>query len=435
MSDKTKTEVQVETISADEMENLLGTPGADAVITPEEPAEGEKVKTFFQKEKVDMKFLDPNSPADPPEPTDPPADPPADPPTDGDPLADPPADPPADPANTESFDTIIAEELDEDGNPKPGRPALDKVGMAQLAQTLIDDKMILPFEDEEKKLEDYTMTDYKEIFKMNFDSHRQQIQADTPREFFESLPPELQSAAKYVLDGGDDLKGMFRALAASEESKAMTIDTEAGQERAARQFLQATNFGNEEEIQEQIDSWKDLDKLEAKAQQFKPKLDAMQDQIVQRQLQEQESKRAQREKQSQMYADSIYNTLAEGKIGDLKMNNKVQNMLYQGLIQPNYQSVQGQPTNLFGHLIEKHQYIEPNHGLIAEALWLLADPDGYRSEIAKGASNEAVADTARKLKIEQSNKVASGSGEPDAGGGKKPASPGLKREPKNFFKR
>jgi hypothetical protein len=152
-------------------------------------------------------------------------------------------------------------------------------------------------------------------------------------------------------------------------------------------------------------------------------------------LQEQESKRAQREKQSQMYADSIYNTLAEGKIGDLKMNNKVQNMLYQGLIQPNYQSVQGQPTNLFGHLIEKHQYIEPNHGLIAEALWLLADPDGYRSEIAKGASNEAVADTARKLKIEQSNKVASGSGEPDAGGGKKPASPGLKREPKNFFKR
>jgi hypothetical protein len=90
---------------------------------------------------------------------------------------------------------------------------------------------------------------------------------------------------------------------------------------------------------------------------------------------------------------------------------------------------------LFGHLIEKHQYVEPDHGLIAEALWLLTDPDSYRAEIAKGASNEAVADTARKLKIEQSNKVASGSAETDQGSGKKRSSGGLKREPKNFFKR
>ena len=419
---KTNTETQVETISVEEMENLLGSPGADSVMTPGEPKEGDnKVKTFFQKEKVDMKFLDPNAPADPPEPTDPPEDPAAV-------TEDPPVDP------IESFNSIIEEELDEEGKLKTGRPSLDKTGMAQLAQTLIDDKLILPFADEDKKLEDYTMDDYKELFKMNFDNQKKKIESETPREFFESLPPELQYAAKYVADGGNDLKGMFRALASSEESKAMTIDTESGQERAARQFLQATSFGNDEEIQEQIESWKDLDQLEDKAKQFKPKLDAMQDQIVQRQIVEQEGKRAQREHQSQQYADSVYNTLAEGKIGEIKMNNKVQNMLYQGLIQPNYQSISGQPTNLFGHLIEKHQYVEPNHGLIAEALWLLADPDGYRSEIAKGASNEAITETARKLKIEQSNKVASGSGELSTGGGKKPSA-GLKREPKNFFKR
>ena len=85
-------------------------------------------------------------------------------------------------------------------------------------------------------------------------------------------------------------------------------------------------------------------------------------------------------------------------------------------------------------LIEKHQYVEPNHGLIAEALWLLADPNGYKAEIAKGATNEAVAETARQLKIEQSNKIATGSAEAETGTNKK-VSPGLKREPKNFFKR
>ena len=421
---KTNTETQVETISVEEMENLLGSPGAESVMTPDETSEEDKPKSFFQKEKVDMKFLDPNADTTPPESSD-----------SSDKLEVATEEPPADLTTTESFDSIVEEELDEEGKPKAGRPSLDKTGMAQLAQTLIDDKMILPFDDEEKALEDYTMDDYKELFKMNFDSQKQQIQSDTPKEFFNSLPPELQYAAKYVADGGSDLKGMFRALASSEESKAMNISTEKGQELAARQFLQASNFGNDEEIEEQIDSWKDLDKLEAKAQQFKPKLDAMQDQIVQRQLEEQEGKRAQREQQSQMYADSIYNTLSEGKIGDLKMDNKIQNMLYQGLIQPNYQSVQGQPTNLFGHLIEKHQYVEPNHGLIAEALWLLADPTGYRAEIAKGASNQAVAETARKLKIEQSNKIASGSSESNEGGNKKRSTSGLKREPKNFFKR
>ena len=424
---ETNTEVKVETISADEMDNLLGSPGAGAVMTAGETTEEEKPKSFFQKEKIDMKFLDPNTNGESDstvvdESTEESTEESTD-------------DTSVETTISESFDSIVEEELDDEEKTKGGRPALDKGGMAQLAQTLIDDNMILPFDGEDKNLEDYTMDDYKELFKMNFDNQKQKIQADTPREFFDSLPAELQYAAKYVADGGQDLKGMFRALASSEENKAISIDTENGQESTARQFLQASNFGNDEEIEEQIESWKDLDKLEAKAQQFKPKLDAMQDKIIQRQLSEQEGKRAQREKQSQVYADSVYNTLAKGELSGLKMNNKVQDMLYQGLIKPSYQSISGQATNLFGHLIEKHQYVEPNHGLIAEALWLLADPDGYKTEISKGASNEAIADTARKLKIEQSNKVTSGSNGTDQGSSKKKSSGGLKREPKNFFKR
>jgi len=271
---------------------------------------------------------------------------------------------------------------------------------------------------------------------MNLQEQKRQAEENTPREFFQSLPPELQAAAKYVADGGQDMKGLFRTLAQAEENKSLTIDTPEGQERAARQFLQATNFGTEEQIQDQINSWKDLEQLEGKAEQFKPRLDAMSDQIVKRQLAEQEQKKAQREQQSQMYADSVYNVLEKGELNGLKMNAKVQNMLYDGLINANYQSVSGQATNMFGHLIEKHQYIEPNHGLIAEALWLLQDPDGYRSEIAKGAKNAQVADTARQLKMEQQNKNAGGGDDPQPGAGRKPGSGStLKRPQPGFFKR
>lgn len=448
MSDtKPTTETKVEEVTVEDLDNLLGTPGADAAMTPDEGNGGEPNKpSFFGKGEVDMSFLDDD---EPPAKTE--EELAAEVKAEEERLAalseeeraaeeakkkeeEEAAAAAAASKGKEDLDDLLNPELDDEGNPKPGRPKLDKDGMSQLAEMLIKEKVILPFEDDEKELKDYTLDDYKELFQMNFENQKQQIQSETPKEFFESLPQELQYAAKYVADGGRDLKSLFRALSQAEESKALTIDSEAGQERAVRQFLQASNFGTDEEIQEQIDSWRDLDALEAKAQQFKPKLDAMQEQLVQRQLKEQEAKKKQREEQSKLYADSVFDTLAKGELNGVKMSNKVQNMLYSGLIQPSHQSVSGQPTNLFGHLIEKHQYIEPNHGLIAEALWLLADPEGYREEIKKSAKNEANAATARKLKQEQAAKNAGGGEEPGTDDGNK-KSPGIKRAPKNFFKR
>jgi hypothetical protein len=429
---ETKTNTTVEQVSADDLDNLLGMPGAgvanmsptsDPVPTPD-PVEPDK-PTFFQKDKVDMTFLDKNDPDPEPNPTPDPTDPNPD-----------PVDPKPDPVDPTSFENLVDDlDKDKDDASKGGRPTLDKGGMAQLAKALIEDKVILPF-DEEKALDDYTMDDYKELFKVNFQERERAVKESTPKEFFQSLPNELQYAAKYVADGGQDLKGLFKALAASEEAKSFSIETEQGQEAVVRQYLQASNFGDESEIQEEIDSWKDLEKLEDRAKKFKPKLDAMQEQIVQRKIVEQEGKRKQQERASLQYADSIYGVLEKGELNGLKLNQKTQSMLYSGLIQPNYPSVSGQNTNLFGHLIEKHQFVEPNHGLIAEALWLLADPDGYRAEIAKGTKNEVVAETTRTLKTEQSNKNAGTGNEPEPGeGARQQQRQTIKRPDNNFFKR
>lgn len=437
---ETKPTTEVNQVVTDvDLDSLLGTPGADSIMVPGEGPDdkGEAAPaakpSFFNKGDVDLDFLD----DDPTEPTA--EDLAAQAAADENLSEEEKAAKAAEAAaalekedKTGKIDSII-DELNDDDPDKGGRPKLDKTGMAQLVETLIKDEIILPFEDDEKKLEDYTMDDYKELIQLNFQNKEQQIKQETPKEFFESLPTELQYAAEYVANGGQDLKGLFRALAASEETKALSIDTEQGQEQAAKQFLQASNFGTDEEIQEQIDSWKDLDKLEDKAKQFKPKLDAMQEQVVQRRVKEQEAMKAKREESAQKYADSIFETLDKGELNGIKMNSKVQNMIYSGLIQPNYKSASGQPTNMLGHLLEKHQYIEPNHGLIAEALWLLADPDGYRSEITKTASNSVAAETARKLKLEQADKNSGGSDAPLGRAEKK--SKGLQRQPKGFFKR
>lgn len=428
----TKTNASEVQVSQEEIDNLLGMPGAEVANmapnsdNPDADDADPNKPTFFQKEKVNMDFLDPEKAKNPtPNPTANPEEEEEEEEEDDDKKG--------------AFSDLVPDPSEEEEaakKAKAGRPSLDKGGMAQLAQALIDDKVILPF-DEDKPLTDYTMDDFKELFALNFQEKERAVKEATPKEFFESLPTELQYAAQYVANGGTDMKGLFKALASAEEAKSLDPTTERGQEMIVREYLRANNFGTDEEIQEEIDSWKDLEKLEAKAQQFKPKLDKMQEQRVQRQIQDQEAKKKKQEEASLNYANSIYDTLAKGELNGLKIDNKVQNMLYQGLIRPNYPSVSGSPTNLFGHLIEKHQFVEPNHGLIAEALWLLADPDGYRAEIQKGAKNDAAAEAARQLKIEQAQKNSGGGNEPEANdrmkgdGGQRT----IKRPDTNFFKR
>ena len=214
----------------------------------------------------------------------------------------------------------------------------------------------------------------------------------------------MQYAAKYVADGGQDLKGLFRALAQVEEVRSLNPADENDQEGIVKSYLQATNFGTEEEIQEELNTWKDLGVLEKKAKQFKPKLDQMQEQIVQAQLAEQEARKEQQEQAAQAYMQNVFETLRTAEINGLKLDKKTQAQLYSGLVQPQYPSISGRPTNLLGHLLEKYQFVEPNYSLIAEALWLLSNPDEYRQALVKQGKNQAVEQTVRQLKTEQSRK-------------------------------
>ena len=111
-------------------------------------------------------------------------------------------------------------------------------------------------------------------------------------------------------------------------------------------------------------------------------------------------------------------------------------MLYAGLVQPKYHSISGQQTNLLGHLLEKYQFVEPNHGLIAEALYLLQDPEGYRDKVREVAKQAATATTLKKLKTAEANKNGSGTSTNDAddtnNSNKKS---GLKRPQGNIFQR
>ena len=155
---------------------------------------------------------------------------------------------------------------------------------------LIKDDKIIPFDDE-KELEDYTAKDYEELIQANLNERTRAVRNETPKQFFNSLPEELQIAARYVADGGTDLKGLFGALSQVEETKEINPKSEKGQERIITEYLTATGYGTAEEIAEEIDIWKDLGKLEKQATKFKPKLDKMQEKVVAKRLQAQQMKK------------------------------------------------------------------------------------------------------------------------------------------------
>jgi hypothetical protein len=305
---------------------------------------------------------------------------------------------------TESIIDSLGEEDREDEDDvkkeKRGRKAIS--GISDVFSKLITDEKIVPFDDN-KALDEYTAKDWEELIEANLEEKANQVRRETPKQFFASLPQELQIAARYVADGGQDLKGLFNTLGTVEETKSLNVKSESDQETIIKEYLGATGYGTSEEIAEEIEIWKDLGKLEQQASKFKPKLDKMQEKIVVKKLQEQDLKKKQQEQASKQYMSSVYETLKDGSLGDIKVDRKTQAMLYNGLVQPTYPSVSGKNTNLLGHLLEKYQFVEPNYTLISEALWLLQDPDGYKAKIMDKGAQKSVEQTVRKLKTEQVN--------------------------------
>lgn len=386
---------------------FAGAPGADSITLPNDE---EKKPSLFSNEKLDTSFLDN---------------------TDSEGSSD------ESTREEETADDIISdldneaagEEEEEEVKKKAGRPRKDSVGISEVFSKLIEDELLIPFDDE-KPLEEYSAADWKELIEANFKEVENKVKSETPKEFFESLPEELQYAAQYVMNGGSDLKGLFRALSTVEEYRDLDPRNEGDQEVIVREYLVATGFGNTEDIDEEIQNWKDLGRLEQQANKFKPKLDKMQEEVIGQKLAQQEQLQQQQQRASEQYMENVYNALKPGEINGIKLDKKTQSQLYAGLVQPNYPSISGKSTNLLGHLLEKYQFVEPNYSLISEALWLLSDPDGYRNKIMDVGKTKAVESTVRQLKTEQSKRMSSSVAD------EKETKPSRKiSRPANIFKR
>jgi hypothetical protein len=415
----TENKSQVEDVVIDNIDDFLPMPGADSVVTSDE--EGDKPNLFSANSKpVNLDFLEKS---------------------DDDEESKEDAD-----AALDDLDTNLktGDDLEEDDEPKKKgcRSKSDKSGLVSFLKKRIENNEMFAFDDydeSKQSLDDYlgslSEKDVEELWTANVDNLKQEVAAKTPKEFFEALPEELQYAAEYVAKGGQDLKGLFRALAHVEEVRDLDVRQPEHQEMIVRQYLQATGFGNgdQELIEDQIEEWAENGNLQKKANQFKPKLDDLQEEMLQSKLAQQEHFKQQQQAKKEAYMSNIYETLKPGELNGVKIDSRRQKFLWDELTTVKYESITGKPTNMLGKLLEEYQFGQkPRYDLIAETLWLLSDPEDYKENIRKQAKNEVVADTVRKLKTEESRKISSYTRDEDESD--KPASRKISRQT-NIFKR
>ncbi len=285
-----------------------------------------------------------------------------------------------------------------DGDKEPEKKEEPKVeNMASIFQKLIDDGTILPF-DEDKKLEEYTIDDFKELIKCNVDEMAKQANDDE----FNTLSPETRALLSYERNGGKDVKEMMYAIASAKQTYDFDISTPSGQKDIIRSYMKYKGvYKNDSSLEREISRLEDAGELQEKAEEFKPLLEEIQVNEVNKRLQQQEYQKQKIKEQAQLYNNSIKNTLSKDDVNGVPMTNKVKNMIYSGLVNNNYQLLSGRKTNLLYHLLEKKQYIEPDHSLIAEVTWLLSDPEGYKQAVSESIKKKITSATADKIKGEQ----------------------------------
>lgn len=334
--------------------------------------------------------------------------------------------------NLDNEETTNEEEEEENSNGINTVPSKTS-GLAKLTEAFIKKGLIVPFEGEED-LSKYKVKDHEDLWEMNLKKIKEDALEETQKNLFDSVSPQTRAVLEYELNGGRDLKSLFQALSASEQIQSLDISNEYGQEATVRAYLQAVNYGTPEEIQDEINAFKDRGDLEKKAKIMQPKLKGMQDAVINQRLENQARINQQRQEQSRLYQESIYKTIEKAELQGLKLNPNTQGLLYHGLTEANYPSAQGGNTNMLGHLLEKYQWMEPNHELIAEALWLLADRDGYHAQIKEGSKKTVEGKVLRTLKDAASDKKGSSSIVEEPENGKRQ---GIKRNPvgKNIFTR
>lgn len=292
-----------------------------------------------------------------------------------------------------------------------GRPKTDKNALASyIVKKIQADEYGLPdnieFDATKQTLEDVVNKLPEEtlhtILDSNWKQKESELRAQTPQEFFESLPESLQYAARAVAEGAgeEQLQDIYKALLRVEQVKNLDPKNEDHQPAIIQSYLQATGW-KPEAIAETIEEWKEGNKLAKKASEFKPMLDDMQKEQVEAQVQAQTAQRERDDQLAQFYAQNVYRQLETNELGGVKIDKKLARQMADNMTSTAPSPWNGQPVNWLGYGLHKAQFIEPDYEAVILAAWALNDKKGFLEMMSQGGANKKADEVAKLIKLNQ----------------------------------
>lgn len=280
---------------------------------------------------------------------------------------------------------------------KAGRKPTDPVS---LVNELVEAGVLFDFEDGPAK----TIEDAKELIRLNIEENKKSTSDKFWEDKVKTYSPQVQAILHYAEGGGADVTPLLSAISQVEKTSEFDIESEAGQEAIISEYLKVTGWG-EEEIKEELETSKDLNKLKSKAEKFLPKLNQMHEQRIQMIMAEQEERQKEADQARRGYLTTIKNTLDKEKLGDVKLSRQEKAMIWDGLTDVKYTSWSGQPTNLFFKKLEELQAGDKaDYDHFLEIAYLTLNRLAFKDKIKTELKNEVTADTVKKLKIQEAKR-------------------------------
>lgn len=268
-----------------------------------------------------------------------------------------------------------------------------------LINQMIEDGSLVGFEDD---AEVKTVEEARSLIKANLEEKEAAASESFWESKVKSYSPQVQAIIQYAESGGQDVSSLLSLISQAEKSFDFDIESEKGQEDIVRETLRMKGFDNEE-IEDQISTLKDLEKLEAKAKKFLPELQTISQQKVQIMLDREEQRKRDAREAANIYLKTVESTLGKDTLDGVKIQREDKAKIFDALAHHNHVSLNGGPTNGFVKTLEELQFGKnQDYEHFLNIVHYAVDKKSFIEKIKASLKNEINAETVKKLKSAKS---------------------------------
>jgi hypothetical protein len=292
--------------------------------------------------------------------------------------------------------TTQASQDTDKGDKQKGRKVSDVV---TTINQMVKDQILDGFQNEQGEVDEIkTIEEAKELIRANITEKEKAAKETFWKEKVDSYSPQIRAILHYAENGGGDVTPLLSAISQVEETLDLDETTAEGQEAIVREVLKMKGFDNDE-INDQVETLKDLDKLKAKAEKFLPDLNKVRQQRVSQMLAEQQARNEQAKQASAVYFQTVENTLKKDTIKDVKLTREDRSKIFTALADSKYTSLSGVETNGFVKTLEDLQFGQnKDYEHFLNIVRYTIDPQGFIDKLKESIKTDVTIATIRQLK-------------------------------------